>query len=233
MSERYSRQQDLVPMKKLLKHRVTVVGVGAIGRQVALQLAAMGVPKMQLIDFDKVEEGNLAAQGFFEVDLGTYKVDAVAEICSMINSNLVIECSQEAFRIDKSYGDVVFCCVDRMDARRQIWDCVKDKTEFFVDSRMSAEVIRRIVVAGSDKGSKVYYPTTLFSEAEAFPQACTAKTTIYTANIAAGLVCCEYAKWLRDMPFDYDMMLNMLSNELIDYGKLMTEARNEEIRERT
>ena len=37
----------------------TVVGVGAIGRQVALQLAAIGIPKLQLIDHDTVEPVNL------------------------------------------------------------------------------------------------------------------------------------------------------------------------------
>lgn len=45
--ERYSRQRDLVPQEKLKGCRVTVVGVGAIGRQVALQLAAIGVPWLQ------------------------------------------------------------------------------------------------------------------------------------------------------------------------------------------
>lgn len=67
--ERYSRQQDIVPAERLSFCRATLIGVGAIGRQVALQLAAMGVPHLQLIDFDRVEEANLASQGFLESDL--------------------------------------------------------------------------------------------------------------------------------------------------------------------
>ena len=42
-SDRYSRQRDIIPLERLAACRATVIGVGAIGRQVALQLAAMGV----------------------------------------------------------------------------------------------------------------------------------------------------------------------------------------------
>ena len=54
-NERYSRQQDIVPHERLATCKATVIGVGAIGRQVALQLTAMGIPWLQLIDFDHVE----------------------------------------------------------------------------------------------------------------------------------------------------------------------------------
>ena len=53
-AERYSRQRDLVPAERLAQCRITVVGVGAIGRQVALQLTAIGATSIQLVDFDTV-----------------------------------------------------------------------------------------------------------------------------------------------------------------------------------
>ena len=59
--ERYSRQRDIVPPERLAQCKATVVGVGAIGRQIALQLAAMGIPRLQLVDFDHVEESNLSS----------------------------------------------------------------------------------------------------------------------------------------------------------------------------
>jgi len=54
-SARLIRQSDLVPERRLTEVSATVIGVGAIGRQVALQLASLGVPSIQLIDFDLVE----------------------------------------------------------------------------------------------------------------------------------------------------------------------------------
>ena len=53
--DRFERQRDLVPRSRLQESTATVIGVGAIGRQVALQLAAIGAPRIQLIDFDVVD----------------------------------------------------------------------------------------------------------------------------------------------------------------------------------
>lgn len=56
MKERYIRQKDIVPADRLADCKATVIGVGAIGRQVALQLTAIGVPWLQLIDFDSAPD---------------------------------------------------------------------------------------------------------------------------------------------------------------------------------
>ena len=65
-TDRFVRQGDLVPRSRLQDVLVTVIGVGAIGRQVALQLAAMGATRLQLIDFDLVEATNVTTQGTTE-----------------------------------------------------------------------------------------------------------------------------------------------------------------------
>lgn len=67
--ERGLRQRDILPPDRLADCTATVIGVGAIGRQVALQLAAIGIPRMQLIDHDAVEPVNLSAQGYLERDV--------------------------------------------------------------------------------------------------------------------------------------------------------------------
>ena len=56
---RFIRQAELVPRDRLSGLKITVIGVGAIGRQVALQLASIGVTHLQLIDFDRVEAANI------------------------------------------------------------------------------------------------------------------------------------------------------------------------------
>ena len=118
MDERYSRQRDIVPPERLAQCQATVVGVGAIGRQVALQLAAMGTPRLQLIDFDVVEESNLASQGYLEDDLGRTKVGATADLCSAIRHGIPIDDVEDRFRRSMDVGNVVFCCVDQIDVRR-------------------------------------------------------------------------------------------------------------------
>ncbi len=95
---------------------------------------------------------------------------------------------------------------------RLIWQSVQEQVQFFCDGRMSGEVIRVLTVA-SETGRQ-HYPTTLFTSGEAFRGACTARSTIYTANITAGLMIQQFSRWLRHLPVDADLQLNLLSSEL-------------------
>ena len=211
-SERYSRQADIVPHERILDCTATIIGVGAIGRQVALQLTAIGVPHLQLIDFDHVETSNLATQGFMQKDLESPKVDVTAEFVREMNHDLNVEVILERFKRSTPVGNCVFACVDSIEIRKLIWDAVKDKVNFFVDGRMSAEVLR-IITACDEKGRK-YYPQTLFTAEQAHAGPCTAKTTIYCANIAAGFMLAQFTKYLRLLPVDPDIQINLLASEI-------------------
>jgi len=210
--ERYSRQRDIVPADRLDTCTATVIGVGAIGRQVAPQLAAIGVPWLQLIDFDVVEESNIASQGYLEADLGKSKVEATAELCKQINQSLGVDPVPQRFRRSVAVGNIIFCCVDSMENRRLIWNTVKDSSSVFCDGRMSAEVLR--VLTACDAASREHYPTTLFGSDEAYQGSCTAKTTIHCANVAAGVMLSQFTKYSRSFPVDPDILLNLLTSEL-------------------
>jgi len=210
--DRYSRQRGIVPPDRLAACRATVIGVGAIGRQVALQLTAMGMPWLQLVDHDMVEESNLASQGYLEADLGRLKVEATGELCHRINSGLELHVAPHRFRRSMQVGNVVFCAVDSIDTRRLIWNAVHDRVEFFCDGRMAAEVLR--VLVACDAVSRAHYPTTLFAPEEAYVGTCTAKTTIYCANVAAGLMLAQFTKWLRRLPVEVDVQVDLLGTEL-------------------
>ena len=211
-SERYSRQADIVPRERIMDCNATVIGVGAIGRQIAIQLTAIGVPNLQLVDFDHVEISNLASQGYLQKDLKRPKVDATAEFVREINYDLQVEVMLDRFRRSMPVGNSIFCCVDKIETRRHIWDAVKDKVSFYCDGRMSAEVLR--VITACDEKSRQYYPQTLFAAEQAHAGPCTAKTTIYCANIAAGFMLAQFTKYLRLLPVDPDIQVNLLASEI-------------------
>ena len=211
-NERYSRQADIVPKERMLDCKATVIGVGAIGRQVALQLAAIGVPHLQLVDFDKVEISNLATQGYLQKDIQRPKIDVTAEFTREMNHDLNVEVIFERFKRSTPVGNCVFACVDSIVIRKLIWDSVKDKVNFYCDGRMSAEVLR--VITACDEKSREYYPQTLFTADQAQVGPCTAKTTIYCANIAAGFMLAQFTKYLRLLPVDSDIQINLLALEI-------------------
>ena len=54
---------------------------------------------------------------------------------------------------------------------------------------------------------------TLFAQSEAQPGRCTSHSTIYCASIAAGLMVHQFTRWLRGLPVDRDVSLNLLAGE--------------------
>ncbi len=209
---RFVRQQELVPRERLASLQATVIGVGAIGRQVALQLAAVGVPRIQLIDFDTVDLTNITTQGYFAGEVGMPKVNAVTDTIMGLDDSIRVETLQDRYRAKYEIGKAVFCCVDSISARAAIWRSAGRRCRFWVDGRMLGEVIR--VLAVSEEIGRDHYPTTLFRQSEAQPGRCTARSTIYAANIAAGLMLHQFTRWLRNLPIDVDTTLNLLSAEL-------------------
>ena len=210
-SNRFERQADLVPQSRLQELLVTVIGVGAIGRQVALQLAAIGVRRLQLIDFDHVEATNVTTQGYRAADIGQSKVSATTNDVRQIDVAVEVEAVEDRFRPKMQIGEAVFCCVDSISARSAIWKAVAPTCRFWSDGRMLGEVMRILTV--TDSSGRDHYATTLFDQTEAEPGRCTARSTIYTANVSAGLMLHQFARWLRSQPVDRDLTLNLLASE--------------------
>jgi len=211
--DRFDRQEDLVPQDRLCRLTASVIGVGAVGRQVALQLAAMGARRLQLVDFDSIELSNVTTQGYPASDVGRTKVDATAEAVRRIDPSIEVDLVCDRYRPKLQVGAAVFACVDSITARAAIWRSAGPPCQFWANGRMLGEVIRVLAVA--DGVGRDHYPTTLFRQSEAQPGRCTAHGTIYAAGIAAGLMLHQFARWLRAQPVDADASLNLLAGELV------------------
>ena len=81
---------------------------------------------------------------------------------------------------------------------------------------MLGEVIR--VLTAADADSRRHYATTLFAQSEAQTGACTSRSTIYAASMAAGLMLHQFARWLRGRQLDMDLSLSLAGSELIVGG---------------
>lgn len=209
--DRFIRQRDLVPFERLREITVTVIGVGAIGRQVALQLAAIGAQRIQLIDFDAVDLSNVTTQGYLAGDVGQAKVLATAAAIGRLDDTLQVTAIHDRFRAKLEIGAAVFCCVDSISARAAIWRSVSSRCQFWADGRMLGETIR--ILAAADARAFGRYADTLFSPAEAQTGSCTSRSTIYAASIAAGLMVHQFTRWLRRLPLDIDSTFNLLAGE--------------------
>ncbi|RLC99214.1 MAG: molybdenum cofactor biosynthesis protein MoeB, partial [Chloroflexota bacterium] len=116
---RYSRHL-LIPdvglegQKKLKAASVLIVGTGGLGSPVALYLAAAGVGRIGLVDYDVVDFSNLQRQVIHgESRLGDLKVHSARERMLDINPEIQVDVynevinSENAFRIAEPYDIIV------------------------------------------------------------------------------------------------------------------------------
>jgi sulfur-carrier protein adenylyltransferase/sulfurtransferase len=87
--------------KRLKEARVLLVGAGGLGSPAGLYLAAAGVGRLGLVDFDRVDESNLQRQVLYgQRDLGRPKVEAARERLTDLNPE--IEVVAHSLRLDSS-----------------------------------------------------------------------------------------------------------------------------------
>lgn len=99
--ERYSRhlimpEVALAGQKKLKKASVLLVGVEGLGSPTAMYLAAAGVGRIGMVDFDVMDFTNLQRQIIYSTeDVGRPKLQAAEERLKGINPHLQIDTFEE------------------------------------------------------------------------------------------------------------------------------------------
>ncbi|MFA5593363.1 MAG: HesA/MoeB/ThiF family protein [Micavibrio sp.] len=95
--KRYNRQMRLPEIgqegqEKLLGASLLCIGAGGLGAPALLYLAAAGIGRIGIIDFDRVDESNLQRQVIFSTHmLGRSKAEAAAERLGALNPEIRVE----------------------------------------------------------------------------------------------------------------------------------------------
>jgi adenylyltransferase/sulfurtransferase len=130
---RYQRQIIMpevgsVGQRKLLDSSVLLIGAGGLGSPAALYLAAAGVGKLGIVDFDTVDMSNLHRQLLHgHSDVGRPKVESAKDTLMEINPDLELEAfnepisSDNAMRIFEGY-DIVLNGSDNFPTRYLVND---------------------------------------------------------------------------------------------------------------
>ena len=117
--ERYSRhlimpEVGMDGQLKLKQAKVLCIGTGGLGAPLGLYLAAAGVGRIGLVDFDRVDDSNLQRQVLFSTkDVGRPKIEAAADRLRGLNPDIQIDTfdthlsSENALDILKDYDIIV------------------------------------------------------------------------------------------------------------------------------
>ena len=124
----------LAGQKKISSANVLIIGMGGLGCPLLTYLAASGVGKIGIVDFDKVEISNLNRQTLFNTnDIGKFKVDQAKKAINKINSKIKIipfKIKLTSKNIKKTFNNFSIICdgTDNYNTRYLINDyCLKNK----------------------------------------------------------------------------------------------------------
>lgn len=128
--EEIYRGKDLV--KKLSKFQITICGCGAIGSNLADNLARQGFSKIRVIDMDRVDAHNINTQAFETQNIGALKTSSIQNRIFRTTGTEIEIVSKELVsnNIKKLLkgSDLVVDGFDNSKSRRLVTDyCLKEK----------------------------------------------------------------------------------------------------------
>jgi len=166
MSERLdlSRQSKLISSDKIDEINLEVFGVGSVGSHMAILLAKSGFKSIKVYDMDKVERENIGPQAFLFKHLGMQKTEAIKEMV-LESSGVEIETVDGVFTKDSVIvpepNTVYMSLFDSIEARRLIFDKIKNYPVIFLDTRIGRFDKRIYLVDCSNKEDVASYEKSL------------------------------------------------------------------------
>lgn len=145
MKEYLKRQKDLFTAKenkKINNLNVMIGGAGGLGTHQAQELQRIGVNKIYLYDYDKIEETNLNRQVFYgRKNIGEYKIDVAKKHLQNFNLDTELITFKEKINPDLEIPediDLVFDGLDNFESRYILEELAIEKGLPFVHGGTSS-----------------------------------------------------------------------------------------------
>jgi molybdopterin/thiamine biosynthesis adenylyltransferase len=188
----FSRLDFFVRREDIRELNLVVIGVGAIGRNVASMLGRLGPATLTIVDDDTIEDHNISAQNWRKSSIGMKKVDVVAEeIEDQIDDVSIIRHAKRWSPKDfiKGSYDFIWSTVDSIETRGRIFEFFKDRSRGLFDVRIGGPVIQNLFVDFEDTTDQNgdWYRNTIFPPSESHRFGCVQPMSNYIAGMAAGI----------------------------------------------
>ena len=182
---RHANQADIInPLFE--QASILIVWAGGIGSTTAMCLAQCWFNKITVVDYDEVENHNLASQLYKEADIGLSKVHALADNIKEF-TGIDIRWYNQKYEPKMLKGiDIVIIGVDNMATRKEVVESLTTKQTRFIDARMAAEAF--LVYNYIPVYEKDLYMKTWYGDEEASPETCTNKSVSYNTFAIASIL---------------------------------------------
>jgi len=179
---------------------IHIIGLGATGANIGVQLVKLGIEELHVYDFDDVEEHNIANQVYNRYHVGTYKTVSFIDIVGRINPNCKIKSFNERVTKkiirEKILSGIIFLCVDSMGTRKELMEefCMGlSIPSLIIDTRMGKDKGSIFSISQSDY--QFWKENSQYGDADSEVSACGTSISVYpTANTIASIAVWQFIK---------------------------------------
>ena len=188
-----------------VKDDIHIIGVGATGSFVAMMLARMGVPVINIYDFDDVEIHNIPNQYYDTGDLGKLKAEALADKLRLINPDITVNVGKEAVKPEdvSNMSGYLFSLVDSMKVRKELWEAAKANTNLINvwESRLGSDQARVYSLPIEEGLNYARYEQDFYDDDNAEVSACgTSITVLPIVMMTASLMIVQFIDLVMENP---------------------------------
>lgn len=234
------RHQKFFKPENIGDKKIAIVGCGAIGSYLAIELAALGMGnQLALYDFDNVETHNIPNQYFGVEDVGKSKTEAIAEAItrkvghnyenmSVYNAKIPKydeDCDDQALDVSIQHlktSNIIFSCVDSMEARKMLFEDYflnNSMAEVFFEVRIGTNNYEINKILKSDQKAIDIWADNWYSDDEvdmSEADACGSTPTIGSVVLSAVSSVSQWIKHIYDINDAYALKEVGIENTLSD-----------------
>lgn len=219
----YSRQSELFDVEEF-RHKhipIHVIGCGATGSWVATLLGKMGFNNLHLYDDDVVEIHNLPNQNFLLSDVGSKKVEALANTIAEYTGELPAIYNYKVGVLNAPTSGYVFILTDTVKSRKEIFEAlaIRDDILGIIETRMSLDTIQIYSVKNDPQAYSNYRLTmssSTFNDDTVVVSACgVSQTVATTACTTAGFAVRQLINFINGKEVLSEMHISMDTLQMV------------------
>jgi len=198
----YSRQSNLFNPEDHINRWIQIIGAGTSGSWTALALCKLGLKRVMVYDFDKVEDVNIPSQVHGPIDLEKYKTEALQDSVKRLTGIDVYACKKYT---NQSIDGIVIICVDTMKERKRIHKEIKKqkiKELLIIDSRIGGSQLEIYTCQSLKEWEKTF--TNNPSQ-----DVCGERSICYIGMITAGLIANQVKRCLNKESISKSILLEL------------------------
>lgn len=219
------QSDELLNVSKIRNKKIHIIGCGATGSHLAIELVKLGCERLILWDFDMVEEHNLTNQIWTIEDIGQLKNIALKNHILKINPVIKSITLKGKWTPDEPMlTDIVFNCVDSIELRKAIYEAnqYNNLLEYMLDPRLGSTTGSVFCYKWEEKNINKLLALTDFkdSEMDVERSLCGTKININsTLYMVVNMLLIDFINIMNEQPYFQQVYFEPLKYKITFYEK--------------